>query len=44
MNVQSLTVYQDPGGQIYITVGTGGVKLYSFSAKSQYVATQYEGF
>ena len=36
--------YQDPGGQIYITVGTGGANLYGFSAKSQFVATQYEGF
>jgi len=36
--------YQNPGGQIYTTVGTGGAKLYGFSAKSQYVATQYEGF
>ena len=24
--------YQDPGGQIYITVGTGGAVLYGFSA------------
>ena len=36
--------YQDPGGQIYITVGTGGAVLYGFSAKSQFVAAQYKGF
>jgi predicted MPP superfamily phosphohydrolase len=36
--------YQDPDGQIYVTVGTGGAIQYGFSAKSQFVATQYEGF
>lgn len=36
--------YQNPEGQIYITVGTGGAKLYGFSGKSQYVSAQYEGF
>jgi hypothetical protein len=36
--------YEDSNGQIYITVGTGGAKLYSFTGKASFVAAQYEGF
>jgi hypothetical protein len=36
--------YDSPKGQIYVTVGTGGAKLYSFSGKAPFVASQYEGF
>ncbi len=36
--------YEDPNGQIYVTVGTGGAKLYGFSGKAEYIVTQYGGF
>lgn len=36
--------YEGSTGQLYITVGTGGAKLYSLDGKVPYVASQYEGF
>ena len=31
--------YEDSIGQVYITIGTGGAKLYKFSGKVSYVAS-----
>jgi predicted phosphodiesterase len=36
--------YNDPQGQIYATVGTGGQSIYHYSSKSSYIVTQYEGY
>jgi predicted phosphodiesterase len=38
------TTYADPEGQIFATVGTGGVDLYPFKAKEDYFVKQYRGF
>jgi len=36
--------YNDPEGQIFATVGTGGQSLYPFTGRAPYVASQYVGF
>jgi predicted phosphodiesterase len=36
--------YESPKGQIYVTVGTGGAKLYDFSGKAPFVVSQYKSF
>ena len=36
--------YNDPTGAIFATVGTAGASLYSYSSKSSYIVTQYEGY
>ncbi len=36
--------YEDSTGQVYLTIGTGGAKLYGLSGRAPYVAAQYEGF
>ena len=36
--------YEDPTGQIFATVGTGGQSVYSFTGKSAHVAKQYVGY
>ncbi len=36
--------YEDSIGQVYLTIGTGGAKLYELPGTVPYVATQYEGF
>ena len=36
--------YNDPEGQIFATVGTGGAEIYPLTGQTDYVATQYEGF
>lgn len=36
--------YNDPKGQIFATVGTGGASLYPFTGQAPYIATQYVGF
>jgi len=37
-------LYEDSIGQVYVTMGTGGAKLYKLSGKAPYIATQYNGF
>jgi hypothetical protein len=29
---------------VYVTIGTGGAKLYGLSGRAPYIAAQYEGF
>ena len=36
--------YTDPQGEIFVTVGTAGESIYHYKNKSQYIATQYEGY
>jgi Calcineurin-like phosphoesterase len=36
--------YQNPAGQMYSTIGTGGAQLHQLDGKAPYVAAQYEGF
>jgi hypothetical protein len=36
--------YNDPKGQIFVTVGTGGASLYPFTGQAPYVANQYAIF
>ncbi len=36
--------YEDPNGQIYVTVGTGGAALHSLNGKASYVDAQYMDF
>src|SRR5215210_3037281 len=36
--------YNDPKGQIFVTVGTGGASLYPFTGQATYVASQYALF
>jgi hypothetical protein len=36
--------FNDPEGQIFATVGTGGESLYNFKGKAPYIHTQYVGF
>ena len=36
--------YNDPQGQIFATVGTGGRSVYHYDSKSWYIVTQYEGY
>jgi predicted phosphodiesterase len=36
--------YTNPTGAIFATVGTAGASLYSYSSKSSYIVTQYEGY
>ena len=38
------TSYTDPDGQIFVTVGTGGVSLYPFTGKEDYFVKQSIGF
>jgi hypothetical protein len=38
------TTYEDPDGQIFVTVGTGGRHLDFLTGKKEYVIKQYEGF
>jgi hypothetical protein len=35
--------YTDPAGEIFVTVGTGGVNLHGFSGKSSFVKYQQAG-
>ena len=37
-------LYKDSIGQVYVTIGTGGAKLYDLSGKAPYIATQHNGF
>lgn len=37
-------VYQDPRGQIFVTVGTGGQSIFTVHERPSYFATQYEGY
>lgn len=39
-----LNHYNEPMGQIYATVGTGGFSIHDFLGKSPYMATQYLGY
>jgi hypothetical protein len=36
--------YNDPQGQIFVSVGTAGQSLYHYDNKSSYIVTQYEGY
>ena len=36
--------YNDPQGQIFATVGTGGINMYHYDRKAGYIVTQYEGY
>ncbi|HEX2068252.1 MAG TPA: metallophosphoesterase [Nitrososphaeraceae archaeon] len=36
--------YTDPDGQIFATIGTGGVSLYAFTDKADHFVKQYEDF
>jgi predicted phosphodiesterase len=36
--------YNDPQGQIFATVGTGGVNMHHYKNKGGYIETQYEGY
>jgi Calcineurin-like phosphoesterase len=36
--------YTDPDGQIFATIGTGGVSLYAFTGKADHFVKQYEDF
>lgn len=36
--------YQDPKGQSYVTVGTGGAQPHRLDGKAPFIAFQYEGF
>ena len=36
----STDTYNDPAGQVYATVGTGGISLYDLSSKASFVVTQ----
>lgn len=35
--------YEDPAGQVYVTIGTGGSVLHKFNGKASYVAARYMG-
>jgi hypothetical protein len=36
--------YTDPDGQIFATIGTGGVSLYAFTGKADHFVKQYDDF
>jgi hypothetical protein len=36
--------YDDPEGQIFVTVGTGGKSIHEFQSKYPYIVTQFEDF
>ncbi len=36
------TLYKNPNGTIFLTVGTGGAELHNFTGKAPYIAEQFE--
>ena len=40
----STDTYNDPAGQVYATVGTGGISLYGLSSRASFVVTQSETY
>jgi hypothetical protein len=36
------TIYKNPNGTIFLTVGTGGAELHNFTGKAPYIAEQFE--
>jgi hypothetical protein len=40
----STDTYNDPTGQVYATVGTGGISLYGLSSRASFVVTQSETY
>jgi hypothetical protein len=44
VTVHQVSNYNDPKGEIFLTVGTAGAPLHSFGDKKSYSVTQYRGF
>jgi hypothetical protein len=36
------TLYKNPNGTLFLTVGTGGAELHNFTGKAPYIAEQFE--